>query len=79
MKSVSDAAKEADVIMILAPDTAQPMIYEEHIAPNLEAGNMLAKQLTFLRFPAGLSNEKCLSTILEKKKIKIEKFFGSSE
>ena len=41
VKSVSDAAKEADVIMILAPDTAQPTIYEEHIAPNLEAGNML--------------------------------------
>ena len=28
VKSVSDAAKEADVIMILAPDTAQPMIYQ---------------------------------------------------
>jgi ketol-acid reductoisomerase len=41
VKSVSDAAKEADVIMILAPDTAQPAIYEEHIAPNLEAGNTL--------------------------------------
>ncbi|MGB5195147.1 MAG: ketol-acid reductoisomerase [Polyangiales bacterium] len=41
VKSVSDAAKEADVIMILAPDTAQPAIYEEHIAPNLQAGNML--------------------------------------
>jgi ketol-acid reductoisomerase len=41
VKSVSDAAKEADVIMILAPDTAQPAIYEEHIAPNLGAGNML--------------------------------------
>ena len=31
VKSVSDAVKEADVIMILAPDTAQPAIYEEHI------------------------------------------------
>jgi ketol-acid reductoisomerase len=41
VKSVNDAAKEADVIMILAPDTAQPAIYEEHILPNLEAGNML--------------------------------------
>ena len=41
VKSVADAAKEADVIMILAPDTAQPAIYTEHIAPNLEAGNML--------------------------------------
>ena len=41
VKSVSDAAKEADVIMILAPDTAQPAIYAEHVAPNLEAGNTL--------------------------------------
>ena len=41
VKSVADAAKEADVIMMLAPDTAQPAIYTEHIAPNLEAGNML--------------------------------------
>jgi ketol-acid reductoisomerase len=41
VESVSDAAREADVIMILAPDTAQPAIYEEHIAPNLQAGNTL--------------------------------------
>ena len=41
VKSVSDAAKEADVIMILAPDTAQPAIYAEHVAPNLEASNTL--------------------------------------
>ncbi|MEM8606860.1 MAG: ketol-acid reductoisomerase [Myxococcota bacterium] len=39
--SVADAAREADIIMILAPDTAQPAIYAEHIAPNLQAGNML--------------------------------------
>jgi ketol-acid reductoisomerase len=38
---VRDAAAWADVIMILAPDTAQPAIYTEHIAPGLEAGNML--------------------------------------
>ena len=31
VKSVADAAKEADVIMILAPDTAQPAIYTEHM------------------------------------------------
>jgi ketol-acid reductoisomerase len=41
VKSVSDAVRESDVIMILAPDTAQPAIYEEHIAPNLEGGNTL--------------------------------------
>ncbi|MFZ1862811.1 MAG: ketol-acid reductoisomerase [Polyangiales bacterium] len=41
VKSVGDAVKEADVVMILAPDTAQPAIYEAHIEPNLKAGNML--------------------------------------
>ena len=41
VKSVADAAREADIVMILAPDTAQPAIYAEHIAPNLQAGNML--------------------------------------
>ena len=39
--SVADAARQADVIMILAPDTAQREIYEQHVAPNLEAGNTL--------------------------------------
>jgi ketol-acid reductoisomerase len=39
--AVGDAAGWADVVMILAPDTAQPAIYREHIAPNLVAGNTL--------------------------------------
>jgi len=39
--SVADAAKEADVIMLLAPDTAQAEIYEQSIAPHLSAGKML--------------------------------------
>jgi ketol-acid reductoisomerase len=39
--SVADAAKEADVIMLLAPDTAQAEIYERDIAPHLTAGKML--------------------------------------
>ena len=34
----ADAAKWADVIMILAPDTAQPTLYRESIAPHLTAG-----------------------------------------
>ena len=29
VKSVADAAKEADIIMILAPDTAQKQIYDD--------------------------------------------------
>ncbi len=36
------AAKEADIIMILAPDTAQADIYENDIKPNLKPGNALA-------------------------------------
>lgn len=39
--SVAEAAQAADVIMILAPDTKQRSIYEEHIAPNLKPGNLL--------------------------------------
>ncbi|MCC6624625.1 MAG: ketol-acid reductoisomerase [Deltaproteobacteria bacterium] len=38
---VADAAAEADVIMILAPDTAQPAIYERDILPHLSAGKTL--------------------------------------
>ncbi|MFD2655937.1 MULTISPECIES: ketol-acid reductoisomerase [Gracilibacillus] len=41
VKSVADASKEADVIMILLPDEYQPSIYKEAIEPNLEAGNAL--------------------------------------
>jgi ketol-acid reductoisomerase len=41
VKTVSDAAAWADVIMILAPDTRQPMIYENDIEPNLTAGKTL--------------------------------------
>ena len=39
--SVADAATWADVVMILAPDTAQRKIYEDSIAPHLTAGNMI--------------------------------------
>ena len=39
--SVADAAREADVIMLLAPDTAQPTIYKEHIEPHLSGQKML--------------------------------------
>jgi ketol-acid reductoisomerase len=35
----AEAAAEADVIMILAPDTKQRHIYADDIAPHLEAGN----------------------------------------
>jgi ketol-acid reductoisomerase len=39
--STAEAAQEADVIMILAPDTSQAAIYREHIAPNLSPGKTL--------------------------------------
>lgn len=39
--SVADAAKAADVIMILTPDTNQAEVYDRDIAPNLRAGMML--------------------------------------
>jgi ketol-acid reductoisomerase len=36
---VADAAAEADLVMILLPDTEQKSVYEEHIAPNLSSGD----------------------------------------
>ena len=39
--AVADVVKEADVIMILAPDTVQKEIYDHSIAGNLSAGKML--------------------------------------
>jgi ketol-acid reductoisomerase len=39
--TVATAAAWADTIMILAPDTEQPAIYKEHIAPYLTAGKTL--------------------------------------
>jgi ketol-acid reductoisomerase len=41
VKPIGDAVAEADVVMVLLPDTSQAKVYAEEIAPNLEAGNML--------------------------------------
>lgn len=41
VKSVSEAAAEADIIMILAPDTKQAQIYQQCIKDNLKAGDTL--------------------------------------
>jgi ketol-acid reductoisomerase len=38
----ADAVKGADVVMILAPDEAQPAIYRQDIAPNLKPNSYLA-------------------------------------
>ena len=39
--TVAEAAKEADIIMMLAPDSLHQEIYNQEIAPNLSKGNML--------------------------------------
>ncbi|HEY8448276.1 MAG TPA: ketol-acid reductoisomerase [Thermomicrobiales bacterium] len=39
--SVSDAASEADVIMVVTPDQTQKKIYDESIAPHMKAGKTL--------------------------------------
>ncbi len=39
--SVAEAAAWGDVVMMLAPDTKQPKIYSESVAPHLTAGKML--------------------------------------
>jgi ketol-acid reductoisomerase len=41
VRSLPDAAAWGDVIMVLAPDTAQPALYREHVAPNLSKGDTL--------------------------------------
>ncbi len=40
--TVSDAAKAADLMMILLPDEKQAKVYKESIEPNLSAGKILA-------------------------------------
>ncbi len=42
VKNVDDAAKAADVIMILLPDEVQKQIYSSQIAPHLSEGKALA-------------------------------------
>ena len=38
----AEAAKKADIIMILVPDQIQPIVYENDLLPNLKEGNVLA-------------------------------------
>ena len=37
----AEAAKGADIVVMLAPDTTQPSIYKNEVAPNLKPGAML--------------------------------------
>ncbi len=39
--SVADAAKEAQMVMILTPDIGQADIYRDHVAPHMEPGKTL--------------------------------------
>jgi ketol-acid reductoisomerase len=41
VQTVSEASQEADIIMMLAPDTSQAVIYRESVAPNLQPGKTL--------------------------------------
>lgn len=41
VKSVSDAAKESQIVMILTPDVGQKDLYEQEIAPHMTAGKTL--------------------------------------
>ncbi len=41
VKTPAQAAAEADIVMILTPDTSQARLYREEIAPGLKAGNTL--------------------------------------
>jgi ketol-acid reductoisomerase len=39
--SVADATKQADIVMVLVPDTMQAKVYTDSIGPNLKPGSML--------------------------------------
>ncbi|ASS98655.1 MULTISPECIES: ketol-acid reductoisomerase [Geobacillus] len=39
--SVREAAKQADIVMVLLPDEKQPAVYKEEIEPELDPGNAL--------------------------------------
>ncbi len=42
VKNIAEAAKEADVVMVLAPDEQHKKLYSEQIEPNLKKGAALA-------------------------------------
>ncbi len=42
VRTTAEACREADIIMVLLPDTEQARVYAEDIAPNLEERNALA-------------------------------------
>ena len=41
VRDVADAAREADIVMLLTPDTGQSALYESHVRPHLAPGKTL--------------------------------------
>ncbi len=41
VREPADAVRAADVVAVLTPDMVQPLLYQQHIAPNLKAGACL--------------------------------------
>jgi ketol-acid reductoisomerase len=41
VRSIADASAEADLVMLLGPDTEHKAIFTEHIAPHLQSGDAL--------------------------------------
>ena len=41
VKSIAEAAKVSNMILLLIPDEVMPQLYLQHIAPNLKTGDML--------------------------------------
>src|SRR5204862_6102490 len=39
--ATAEAVREADVVMVLLPDTSQAVVYAQDVAPNLRDGDML--------------------------------------
>src|SRR4051794_15997853 len=42
VRTIADAAEWADIVMLLAPDTEQKKIFDEHVATHLKPGDALA-------------------------------------
>jgi len=42
VKEIADAVKNADLVMVLAPDETQGRLYKDHIEPNIRKGGTLA-------------------------------------
>ena len=56
VRTVAEATKAADVVMILLPDENQPIVYKNEIEPNLKEGAVLAfAHTTTKSYPAPTS------------------------